>query len=591
MAIITFKDFNFKFDKEDKNVLSEINMEIKQGDFVLLCGPSGSGKTTLLSSMKKEIRPTGVYNGKICYNGVDIEKMDDKQSACDIGFLFQNPEDQLVSDNVIQELSFSLENIGLNTVEIRNRVAEMAAFFGLDKYLYKNTNELSGGQKQLVNLCSLLVLKPKLLLLDEPTSQLDPIAAHDFLSILRRLNEEFSITIIITEHKIDNVFPMVDRTIFLEEGSIKYMNNARQISSKASIDPIFAHYLPSVTKIHFALKNKYRFLDEVEIPITIREGRKELIFLQNKLKEFSNESLMDKHQIDPLVKKLDESNSSEIFDTSRLLKCEDIWFGYIKDNLVLKGISFEIKQGEFISILGGNGTGKTTLLRILSGLITPKKGKLNFKKDMTIAYVNQNPMIHFSQQTVDEELSLNSLNLHQPTESPNPSFLKKFFVDKLNNEKFSTSKSSDLFISENERKRLIDLFNLSRLLNKHPYDCSGGEKQKIAIVKSLLINPDILFLDEPTKGLDPLSKLNLANILKELQNTGLTIVMSTHDIDFAAEYSERCMMLFDGAIQIDNIPKTLFSNNSFYTTFVNRTVKNYLPEAITLKDVKDSWLG
>jgi len=584
MALVSFKNFSFKYQENANDILHNINFEVYPGEFVLFCGPSGSGKTTLLTNVKKEIRPIGSNDGRIIYDGQDIENLEDEKSASEIGFLFQNPEDQFVSDNVIQEIAFPLENIGLSTYEIRNRVAEMAAFFGLDKYLYKKVNELSGGQKQLVNLCSLLVLKPRLLLLDEPTSQLDPIAAYDFLSLLRRLNEEFSITIMATEHKIDNIFPIVDKAVFLDEGKIKYIDKPQQICSKTWDDAIFNNYMPSVTKIHFLLRSKYSFLNEMEIPLKIREGRQELAFLDEKLKGNFNTTLKKDE-----ISKIEANYSTETKKNTYngLLNCDDVWFGYIKNNIVIKGIFLDTCSGEFLSILGGNGTGKTTLLQILAGLIKPQKGKINLKKGTKIGYVHQNPMIHLWHGTVQEELSDYSLKfLEDKIEYKNSSKFKKWMN---NGSKIDESKVNQ-FISDAEKKELIDFFDLSHLMDKHPYDCSGGEKQKIAIIKALLTKPDILLLDEPTKGLDPISKLNLADKLKKMQQKGLTIIMATHDIDFAAEYSQRCIILFDGKIQVDNNPKNVFSNNSFYTTFVNRLVTEYLPNSITISDVKNNWM-
>ena len=581
MVLVSFKNFYFKYNEKDKNVLSNINLEVFPGEFVLFCGPSGSGKTTLLTNVKKEIRPAGIYNGKIYYDDEDIEMLEDKKSACEIGFLFQNPEDQFVSDNVIQEIAFPLENIGLPAEDIRNRIAEMAAFFGLEKYLYKNVTELSGGQKQLVNLCSLLVLKPKLLLLDEPTSQLDPIAAYNFLSMLRRLNEEFSITIMATEHRIDNIFPFADKAVFLDEGHIKYIDKPRTICSKACRNPVFRNYLPSVARVHFLLQSKYPFLNKYKIPLNIREGMQELNLLDKKLKEINTE----------LYREINENlfkNSENLDSSDVLLKCKDIWFGYITDHIILRGVFLDIKKGEFISIFGGNGTGKTTLLQILSGIIKPQKGKVNLKKGIRLGYVHQNPMIHFWRDTVKEELSLNFL---EKFEDNNSSKFRKLREYMLQNSHETINSNNNEMILDSEKEELIEFFGISHLLDKHPYDCSGGEKQKIAIVKALLTKPDILFLDEPTKGLDPVSKLHLAYKLKKMQENGLTIVMATHDIEFAAEYSKRCMILFDGRIQIDSTPKAVFSSNNFYTTFVNRMVKNFLPESITLNDVKEKWIN
>lgn len=600
MSLIKFEDFSFRYPHQE-NTLSQINLEVGEGEFILLCGPSGSGKTTLLANLKNEIHPPGDSDGIIYYDGQNMRDIPPDQSASEIGFLFQNPEDQMVSDNVLQEIAFPLENMGLSTGEIRNRVAEMTAFFGLDKHLYQNVNELSGGQKQLVNLCSLLVLKPRVLLLDEPTSQLDPIAAYDFLSILRRLNEEFSITIMATEHKIDNMFPFIDKAIFLKEGYVQYSDKPRYICSQACSDHVFSNYLPYVTRINFLLQSKYAYLGNLEIPLNIREGRSNLNLLNQELKK-SQTSL--RPTITRNYEEYDKKTPIPV-DKSRniLLSCRDIWFGYVPEHIVLKGIFMDIHPGEFLSILGGNGTGKTTLLQILAGLMKPKKGKIRYREDLNRGYVHQNPMIHFRQETVQEEFQEVSLEDHLPTEKKREvKLFKSIFKSKDSNSVTKSPASEESFdlkrsfhsknnspLSEDEKMELIKLFELSSLLGKHPYDCSGGEQQKIAIVKALLTRPDILFLDEPTKGMDPISKLNLADLLKKLQKKGLTIVMTTHDLDFAAEYSQRCMLIFNGGIQVDDTPRAVFSSNNFYTTFVNRMVKDYLPQGVTLSDVKKEW--
>lgn len=586
MSLIKFKDFSFCYSDQEK-VLSDINLEVDEGEFVLLCGPSGSGKTTILSNIKNEICSGGKSEGTIYYDGLSIGELEEERSASEIGYLFQNPEDQFVSDNVLQEIAFSLENMGLANWEIRNRIAEMTAFFGLDKYLYKNVNELSGGQKQLVNLCSLLVLKPRLLLLDEPTSQLDPIAAYDFLSILRRLNEEFSITILLTEHRIDNIFPFIDRVVFLDGGQIKYADEPKQISLKVQKNAVFRNYLPSVTRIHFLLQSKYNFPDETKIPLNIREGRANLKFIDEQLKKkYGTNISLSNDSNNNVFKSTDVQNIP-----SNMIQCNDIWFAYMKDHVVLNGIFLEVNKAEFISILGGNGTGKTTLIQILSGLMKPINGNIKYKKNIKLGYVNQNPKAHFREETVRDELSESSIKCSELVlENRKKSrinllnHLSKSSSNSMNNQFYSTKN-----IPDDEKMELIELFGLSELLDKHPYDCSGGEQQKIAISKALLTKPDVLFLDEPTKGIDPVSKILLGQKLKKLQENGLTIVMTTHDIEFAAEYSGRSILLFDGNIQVDDNPTKVFSKNNFYTTFVNRMVKDYLPNSLIINDVKKEW--
>lgn len=555
MDLIKFEKFGFSYPTNGK-IFFDLDLTIKRGDFVLFCGPSGCGKTTLLMNLKNEINPMGEENGIIYYDGKNIRDLNKKKSAKEIGFLFQNPENQLVCDTVIQEFSFSLENMGVSTEEIRTRIAEMSTFFGLDKILYKKVDELSGGQKQLVNLCSLLILKPKVLLLDEPTSQLDPITSHDFLSILRRLNEEFSMTILMTEHRIDDVFPLIDQAVFIEDGEVKYNNSPQEICMETWNNKIFSNYLPSTALIHFLFKNYYSFNENKLIPLNIRDGLNDMDDMNQKLLSKSDTTFYDEY-LQLNNKKIQISETTETHlkvnhkaNLEPIFKCENLWFGYKKNHLIIKDISFEIMKGDFISILGGNGTGKSTLLQLLVNILKPIKGKIKYDEKIRLSYVHQNPMIHFRHETVSEELKIES---------------------------------------EIDKEKLMNFFEIKDLLNKHPYDCSSGEQQKIGIVKSLLSNPDILFLDEPTKGLDPMLKENLGEKFKELQKNGLSIIMITHDIDFAANYTNRSFLIFDGKIQVDNVPKKLFYSNNFYTTFVNRVVKNYMPECVTFKELKDIW--
>ena len=561
MPFLEVKDFSFKYD--DNYVLKDINFEINEGEFVLMCGPSGSGKTTLLNNIKKELKPSGESSGQIIFDNIAIEDIDKKQSACDIGLIFQNPDAQIVTDTVIQEIAFPLENIGLPTEEIRNRIAEMSTFFGIDKILHENVNNLSGGQKQLVNLCSILVLKPKLLLLDEPTSQLDPIAAYDFLSILRRLNEEFSITIIITEHKLDNVFPFANKVMYLQDGRLKYINDSRNICNDIKNDEVFKYYMPDVAKINLLLKNKYDSFNEVPVALSVREGMQ----LLNNMEDVINEIPLQS------ISKVEEKNTEE------LLNVKNLWFGYDKEKIILNGIDFKVKKGEYLTIIGGNGSGKSTLLKLLAGLIKPIKGKVKYVKNSKISYIHQNPMIQFSEDSVLKELS----NIRESKIETD------FNINPFKKSKKEEVKTDNEIVLSDYAEELVDYFDIKKLLNNHPYDCSGGEQQKIAFIKALLEKPDIMILDEPTKGLDPISNNKLSKLLKKVNDEGITIIMTTHDLSFVADNVERCVMIFDGSLQLDTTPTQIFSSNNFYTTFVNRMVKNYLPKAISIKDVKKQW--
>ena len=609
MALIEFNNFSFAYMNSDGSEsqvksLDKINLEIDYGDFVLLCGPSGCGKTTLLTNLKKELMPAGRRSGEIKFNGTRVIDMDEISSACDIGYLFQNPDSQIVTDTVIQEIAFPLENIGLPTEEIRNRISEIVAFFGINDILHKNVNELSGGQKQLVNLCSLLVLRPKVLLLDEPMSQLDPIASYEFLSIVRRLNEEFSITVILSEHKADSIFPFIDKAVFLKEGKIEFVDNAHNICSEVIDDEIFENYLPAVTKIYNSLSVKYPSLIKLNTPLSIREGRRCLNIIHDDLIKINdsnaNSDNLDSINLHHINKKYHSQEKSGILDKislggnkNALINMNGIYFAYEKGNLILKNVDFELEKGDFVSLIGGNGVGKSTFLQLLVGILKPIKGKVKYKKGIKLAYVHQNPMIHFSKDNVKEEF-LESILESKLLNNSDVIFNKETYDNllKMTSEEFIESdilNGLEFDSIEFKFKELIEFFDICDLIDKHPYDCSGGEQQKIVIVKALLQNADVLVLDEPTKGLDPISSKNLANILNSLRDNGITILMTSHDLDFVANNCKRCLMLFDKDIQIDDDPKVIFAENNFYTTFVNRMVKDYVPEIVTLDDLRYKW--
>lgn len=602
MALIEFKNFSFSYLNSDGNVsdiksLDNINLEVEYGDFVLLCGPSGCGKTTLLTNLKKELIPSGKKTGKIKFKGIEIDDLDEISSACDIAYLFQNPDSQIVTDTVIQEIAFPLENIGLPTEEIRNRIAEIVSFFGINNLLHKNVNELSGGQKQLVNLCSLLALKPEVLLLDEPMSQLDPISSYEFLSIVKRLNEEFSITVILSEHKSDSIFPLIDKAVFLKDGKIEYVDNPHNICKEVMDDEIFENYLPVVTKIYNSLSTRYTNLIKLNTPLSIREGRRCLDMIREDLIKISdNDNNSNNLSLSPTYHTNQKDNlpqaKNHIIDKihsknkNPLIKMEGIYFAYDKNNLILKNVDFNLNKGEFVCLIGGNGVGKSTFLQVLTGIIKPIKGKVKYAKGINLTYVHQNPMIHFSKESVKEEFLLSLIESDLINSKTYQNLSKLSYHEFIDSEIFNNLEIDKVKL---KFKDLAELFDVSKLLDKHPYDCSGGEQQKIVIVKALLQNSDILVLDEPTKGLDPISNKFLADILNLLIDNGLTIVMTSHDLDFVACNCKRCVMLFDKGIQIDNDPKVIFAENNFYTTFVNRMVKNYIPEIVTLDDMKSRW--
>lgn len=547
MELLHIENLSFTYPKTEQKALDSVSLDISAGDFVVICGESGCGKTTLLKMLKRELAPFGERSGQVYYEGVEQSKLDERTSACEIGYVLQNPEQQVVTDKVWHELAFGLENMGFPTPVIRRRVGEMASYFGIQGWFRKNTNELSGGQKQLLNLASVMAMQPKVLILDEPTSQLDPIAASDFIGTLQKLNKELGLTIILVEHRLEDVFPIADKVLVMEAGKVLVYDEPHSVGEKLKKlknDHHMLAGLPSAVRI-------YQGLDvDAPCPLTVKDGRK---FLS----AYFNQS----------VTRL--AIPAYYHSENVVLELKNVWFRYEKDLPdVLRGVSFSVYEGEFFCVLGGNGTGKTTTLNVAAGLNKAYRGKIivNGKKIKdykgnalyrhNIAVLPQNPQSLFLKSTVREDFE-------------------------------EICKVMEYKKEERQEKieAVADKLGITLLLDKHPYDLSGGEQQKCALAKILLLEPKILMLDEPTKGIDAHSKQVLSEILKGLQADGITIIMVTHDVEFAAENADRCAMFFDGEISSVDTPNAFFSDNNFYTTAANRIARHMYRNAVSCEDV------
>ncbi len=548
METYNITNLTFYYPEKERPALKDINLNIKKGEFIALCGTSGCGKTTLLRHLKPVLTPHGTRQGQISFQGQCIENLDLRSEAQDIGYVLQSPDNQIVTDKVWHELAFGLESLGYDTKTIRLKVAEMASFFGIQTWFMKSVTELSGGQKQLLNLASIMAMQPKVLILDEPTSQLDPIAAVEFLDTIKKINRELGTTIIISEHRLEEVIPMADRVIVMDEGSIIEDQGPESIGEKLkAINHHMFTSMPTPIQIYCGLKA------EGKCPITVRDGRRFLDeFFQGK--SLSNTEVEEKN--------LASSKES-------VVKLKDVWFRYERSLPdVVKDLSLEICKGQIYCILGGNGTGKTTTLNIISGINKPYRGKVfinhkdinkNSNKDLfynNLGVLPQNPQAIFVKKTVE-------LDLYEMLR--------------------------DIKITKEEKKNKIDqvskLVEIEDIMNMHPYDLSGGEQQRAALAKVLLLEPKILLLDEPTKGLDNSFKEKLAHILRKLSSEGNTIIMVSHDIEFCARHGDMCSLFFDGNIVTTNTPNKFFSGNSFYTTAANRMSRHIFKNAITNEEV------
>ena len=557
MALLEVKNLSFTYPRQPKDTtepkpaLSDVSLEIRKGEFMVLCGASGCGKSTLLRLLKRELAPEGEKSGEIIFCGKEQSTLSEREAACEIGYVLQNPENQIVTDKVWHELAFGLENMGVPTPVIRRRVAEMACFFGIDDWFRKKTTELSGGQKQLLNLASILSMQPKLLILDEPTSQLDPIAASDFIHTLSKINKELGLTILLTEHRLEEVFPLADRVAVMDQGKLLFVESPRQAGHELKkFDPNHRMLLglPSAVRIYQGLD-----AEDVTCPLTVRDGR-------NFIEENYNNTITRLER---------EPEKKEEKDRPIAMRMKDICFRYEKEEPdVLDHVALTLYEGEVVSLLGGNGAGKTTLLSVISGTNRPYYGKIEvFGKRLQkyrgkelyirkLASLPQNPQTVFLKMTVRED------------------------YEEL--AKVLGCKKSEL---EDKIQAVAQQLEITHLMDRHPYDLSGGEQQRAAIGKVLLLEPRLLLLDEPTKGIDAWSKRQLGNLLKDLRGQGITLLMVTHDVEFAAEVSDRCGLFFDHEITSVDTPEEFFCNNNYYTTAANRISRQQYENAITCEEV------
>ena len=552
MEKIRIDNLTFKYPLGNKNALEDVSLTIGKSDFVVVCGKSGCGKSTLLRQMKKSMVPYGEKSGEVYIDGVKVEEQDDRISATGVGFVQQNPDNQLVTDKVWHELAFGLENLGYSNPIIKRRVAEMASYFGIHNWFRKNVSELSGGQKQLLNLASIMAMKPDLLILDEPASQLDPIAAMDFLNTVYRINRDLGVTVVISEHRLENVFPMADKVVVLDEGKVLVEDEPRKVASFLSTanagepHPMF-YGMPHVMRIFADGADSENSAGQ--IPLTIREGR---LLLEDMLEG------RDLEELRTVEVTIGETEKPQFDKASgAVLECKDLYFRYDKRGEdVLRGLSLKLEKGELGCLLGGNGSGKSTLLKALVGIVKPQRGSIKISAGETIALVPQNPQALFTEITVEEEMLEGMANLSIDDDTK---------IQKVN--------------------EMLNLMEIEHLRTANPYDLSGGEQQRLAIGKVMTMNPSILLLDEPTKGLDPFFKLTLGKILKELTERGNTILMVSHDVDFCAAFGDRCALFFDGEISAEGGNREFFSGNSFYTTTANQLTERWRDDLILPEDV------
>ena len=554
MALFEIKNLSFTYPNQTTAALADINLSIEQGDFVAVCGKSGCGKSTLIRHFKGDMTPYGTRTGEILYMGKPLEQVNLRTQAADIGYVTQNPDNQIVTDKVWHEMAFGLENLGMDLPTMRLRVAEMSSYFGIQNWFDKAVKELSGGQKQILNLASVMAMHPRMLVLDEPTSQLDPIAASDFLHTIKKLNTDLGITVLIVEHRLEEVFPLADKILVMEEGRILAYDTPQNIGRNLAYNDLFVSF-PAPVQAYAALeKEKERW----QCPLTIRDGRKWLDSYAER-NAVASQPVPTPQPTPPKKKEPEEL----------AVKAEEIWFRYERNGAdIVKGLSLQVKKGELYCILGGNGSGKSTTLKLLAAMHHPYRGKIeiagkNINKykgnslfDGVLALLPQDPQCLFVSDTVLGDLR----ELLSPM--------------KLSKEE-----------QEQRLEKVIQETEIRHLLPFHPYDLSCGEQQRVALAKILLLEPAIVMLDEPTKGLDGFYKKKLAAVFQKMRENGRTILMVSHDVEFCAAYADTCGMFFDGKTIAQQKAKEFFTGNNFYTSAVNKMARHRFPDAVTLEDL------
>lgn len=599
--IIQIRDLTFAYAAGDEPVLSDINIDIGSGEFVIIMGSSGSGKTTLLKMLKRNMIPAGRYSGRVYIYGKEADKLTDRENAAGIGYVSQDPDNQIVTDKVWHELAFGLENLGMDNVTIRKKVAEMSEYFGITGWYDREVSKLSGGQKQILNLASVMVMQPGILLLDEPTANLDPLAAIRFLDVVKRINQELGVTVVMVEHNLEHIYADADRIIAIDKGRVAANNSPK----KAAADIITAgsflieglpvasrlysgynkkngNSVVSYNNVNIDSNNKNNHILSDEIPLTVKEGRrwyvnykkvygKDITKDKDKINNFAGKSIINDKVIKKdvleednitgnknkkrigFIKKNNLENKSSRKNTDNIentvCQLKNVSYSYNKKlPYIIDGVDVSFKEGRITAILGGNGAGKSTMLKLIAGIIKPVCGKIISNK--RIIMLPQDPKAVFTEVSVEEELA-------------------EVLMDKGNGIYNNMPMEDKREIVE----QIIEEFGLNDIRKNNPYDISGGQQEKLAIAKVLLLKPEVLLLDEPTNGLDPYFKKTLGKLLKKINADGVTIIIVSHDLEFVDSFCDDVIMLFDRKVAAQDSTHKFLRDNMFYTTNYYRIIK------------------
>jgi energy-coupling factor transporter ATP-binding protein EcfA2 len=542
MPQITFDHVTFAYPESSAPALRDVSLQVEAGQFMLVVGPSGSGKSTLLRCING-LAPHfsgGTLAGRVLVDGRDTREHPPRDLASVVGFVFQDPEAQFVTERVEDELAFALENAGVPQLTMRKRVEEVLDALGIASLRNRAVSSLSGGEQQRVAIAAALALQPKILVLDEPTSQLDPQSAEDVLSALVRLNADLGLTIVLAEHRLERVLQYADRVVFLPEaGATPLAGDPREVMEAVALTP------PLVTL--------GKALGWRPLPLTIKEGRRFAGAL-------SLEHGVCRDDLPPSGRPAVQASDPR----PPVLNARDVWLAYDGAE-VLRGVSLAVGGGELIALMGRNGSGKTTLLRTIVGLARPQRGQVMVNGASVlgqstadicrqVGYVPQNPAALLFADAVRDELLI-TLRNHGLDETTAPV----------------------------EPGELLETLGLSDVATLYPRDLSTGQRQRTALASVLVTRPQVLLLDEPTRGLDYAAKATLTGILKRWQAQGTAIVMVTHDVELVATCADRVALMAEGEIVVDGPVRQVLSESAIFSSQINKLFG--APSLLTVDDV------
>ena len=538
--MIHFAELTYRYPSTEEPILRNLAFDIEEGEFLLVIGPSGAGKSTLLRCLNGLVPHFygGTISGQVRVAGRDPVVVGPGGMADTVGFVLQDPEAQFVVDRVEDELAFALENHGVEPMVMRKRVEEALDQLNIAHLRHRSVSTLSGGERQRVAIAAVMTLQPRVLVLDEPTSQLDPQAAEEVLDTLVKLNQDLGLTIVLSEHRLERVVQYVDRILYLPgPNGTPMLDEPRAVLDEVDLAP--------------PLVKLAKELGWSPLPLTIKQGRR--FARQLTLKTAGDEALhsVPRPAHDP---------------PSPAISVQNVAYSY-NGHPALQHISLQVHQGEFVALMGRNGSGKTTLLKHLVGLLRPDNGAVQ------ISQAGPGGAMDTRQAAVEEIIRV----VGYVPQNPNA----LLFNDTVRQELEFTQRGHD--IPPGDFGGLLDTLSLTSHANSYPRDLSVGERQRVAMASILVANPQILLLDEPTRGLDYQQKATLAAFLQSMKVEGRTIIMATHDVELVASCADRVVLLGDGQVVVDGPARRVMSESLVFASQINKLFRS--PALLTVEDV------